>query len=152
MAGPVGSGVGDIAWARLTDQLDWYDGKSMSAQHLYKRVKLVQLVVAATVPVVAAFRFPAGVTAALAALVVIGEGTQQLFQWHTNWLLFRSTAEALKREKYLYLASVGAYSGGNKEAVLLERVEDLVSQEHKKWASSRAGPGEHGQGARGSGA
>lgn len=148
----MGSGVGEVAWERLTDQLDWYDAKSATAQQLYKRVKLVQLVVAATVPVVAAFQFPAGVTAALAALVVIGEGIQQLFQWQTNWLSYRSTAEALKHEKYLFLGSVDPYSGQDRATVLLERVEDIVSQEHRRWTSSRTGAGDKGQPATGSGA
>ncbi|WP_024805171.1 DUF4231 domain-containing protein [Nocardia sp. BMG51109] len=138
-------GIADVAWARLTDQLEWYDTKSVGAQRAYKRLKLAQLVVAATVPVVAAFHFSSGLTATLAALVVVGEGAQQLFQWHTNWLLYRSTAEALKHEKYLYLASVGEYSNSHKAAVLLERVEAIVSNEHRRWTTSREGSNERGQ-------
>lgn len=98
---------GGPAWDRLEDQLDWYDRKSIAAQQAYKRVKLSQLVIGAAVPVVAALRVPAAVTATLAAVVVVAEGAQQLYQWQTNWILYRSTAEALKHEKYLYLAAAG---------------------------------------------
>jgi hypothetical protein len=31
------------------------------------------------------------------------EATQHLCQWHTNWLAYRATSEALKREKYTFL-------------------------------------------------
>lgn len=134
---PVQNGDGGPAWDRLEDQLDWYDRKSMVAQRAYKRVKLSQLVVGAAVPVFAGLQAPAAVTAALAALVVVAEGAQQLYQWQTSWVLYRSTAEALKHEKYLYLAAAGPYSVGDQHRVLAERLEGLISQEHAKWTESR---------------
>ncbi len=146
--GPTGEDVSDErqpaptsergpAWDRLEDQLDWYDRKSVIAQRAYKRVKLGQLIVGATVPVVAGLQAPAAVTATLAAIVVIAEGAQQLYQWQTNWVLYRSTAESLKHEKYLYLAGAGPYSAADRHRVLAERLEGLVSQEHAKWTESR---------------
>ncbi|MGH3840263.1 MAG: DUF4231 domain-containing protein [Pseudonocardiaceae bacterium] len=134
---PVPDGGGGPAWERLEDQLGWYDRKSMLAQRAYKRVKLGQLVVGATVPVVAGLEVPAAVTATLAAMVVIAEGAQQLYQWQTNWVLYRSTAESLKHEKYLYLAAAGPYNTDDRHRVLAERLEGLVSQEHAKWTESR---------------
>lgn len=131
-----GGGV-DATWDRLEDQLGWYDRKSVTAQQAYKRVKLAQLVVGATVPVVAALQAPAAVTAALAAVVVVAEGAQQLYQWQTNWVLYRATAEALKHEKFLYLAAAGPYSAEDRRRVLAERLEGLVSQEHAKWTEGR---------------
>ncbi len=129
--------VENPAWDRLEDQLGWYDRKSVAAQKAYKRVKLAQLVVGATVPVVAGLAVHPAVTATLAALVVVAEGAQQLYQWQTNWVLYRSTAEALKHEKYLYLAAAGPYSTGDRDRVLAERLEGLVSQEHAKWTEAR---------------
>ncbi|MGH4019891.1 MAG: DUF4231 domain-containing protein [Pseudonocardiaceae bacterium] len=137
---PRGSTEGDGAdptWDRLEDQLGWYDRKSVAAQQAYKRTKLAQLVVGATVPVVAALQAPAAVTATLAAVVVVAEGAQQLYQWQTNWILYRSTAEALKHEKFLYLAAAGPYSADDRRRVLAERLEGLVSQEHAKWTEVR---------------
>lgn len=63
-------------WKRLEDQLDWYDRESMAAQRAYKRLKLAELVVATAVPVVAALKVPAALTAVLAAVVVIAEGPE----------------------------------------------------------------------------
>ncbi len=127
----------DPTWDRLEDQLGWYDHKSIAAQQTYKRVKLAQLVVGATVPVVAALQFPAAVTASLAAVVVVAEGAQQLYQWQTNWVLYRATAEALRHEKFLYLAAAGPYSTDDRHRVLAERLEGLISQEHARWTESR---------------
>lgn len=126
------------AWDRLEDQLSWYDGKSVAAQRAYKRVKLSQLIIGAVVPVVAGLRVSAAVTATLAAFVVVAEGAQQLYQWQTNWVLYRSTAEALKHEKYLYLAAAGPYHRAeDRHRVLAERLEGLISQEHATWTESR---------------
>jgi len=128
----------DVAFERLEDQLDWYDHKSLLAQKAYKRAKTLELVVAATVPVLAALDAPGPLTAALAAAVVIIEGVLQLNQWQTNWVLYRGTAEALKHEKYLYLSEAGPYGGPERDRVLAERVEGLVSQEHAKWTEARS--------------
>jgi hypothetical protein len=71
------------------------------------------------------------------------EAVQQLNQYQTNWILYRSTCEALKHEKYLYLSTAGPYSTASDRKVLLaERVEGLVSQEHAKWTSNREEKGE----------
>jgi soluble lytic murein transglycosylase-like protein len=150
--GPTGDDVNDDrllvkggergpTWDRLEDQLGWYDSKSIAAQRAYKRVKLVQLIVGAAVPVVAALQVSAVVTAMLAAFVFIAECAQQLYQWQTDWVLYRTTANALKHEKYLYLAAAGPYSGDDRHRVLAERIEDLVSQEHVKWTEIKRGEG-----------
>ena len=125
------------AWTRLEDQLGWYDRKSDEAQRMFKRLKVVELVVAAAIPVVAGISGPALVTAALGSTVVVLESVQQLFQWQTNWVLYRSTAEALKHEKCLVLSSAAHYATPDRLGVLAERLEGLISQEHAKWTRGR---------------
>src|SRR3712207_9488676 len=53
------------------------------------------------------------------------------------WVLYRSTAEALKHEKFLFLSCAGPYATADRLRVLAERVEGLVSQEHAKWTQGR---------------
>ena len=143
MTGPVDtgsradSGLDHPAWARLVDQLDWYGRKSAAAQRAFLRLKVVEIVVAAAIPVVAGVGGPALLTAALGAAVVVLEAVQQLYQWQTNWVLYRSTAEALKHEKFLFLSCAGPYASADRLPVLAERVEGLVSQEHAKWTQGR---------------
>ena len=133
---------GDPAWDRLEDQVGWYDRKSSSSQRAYKRTKTAQLILGSAVPVLALMDAPPVVTALVAAVVVVLEGVQQLTQWQSNWVLYRSTAEALKHERFLYLSSAGPYRGEDRSAVLAERVEGLVSQEHAKWTDARQQPDE----------
>jgi hypothetical protein len=123
---------------RLDDQIAWYDAKARQAQIRFKVLKAVVIGVAAAIPVVAAFDVPVYVAGVLGAIVVVVEGLLQAYQYRQNWITYRSTAEALKHEKYLYLARADVYAGSRHPLRLLaERIEGLISQEHARWISSR---------------
>ena len=128
----------DATKARLEDQIGWYDKKSAYCQRMFKTLKLLTMTAAAFIPLFAGLDAPSWATGALGALVVVLEATQQLNQYHANWIAYRSTAEALKHEKHLHLALAGPYADvANPDALLAERVEGLVSQEHAKWVSAQ---------------
>lgn len=130
--------VADPVIERLEDQIAWYDRKSGENQWRFKLLKGLQLTTAAAIPVVAATANEAGVVAGLGAAVVVVEGFLQLNQYQQNWISYRSTAEALKHEKYLFLAGAGPYAGGDDaKRLLADRIEGLISQEHAKWVSAR---------------
>jgi len=123
---------------RLEDQISWYDAKSHSNMLWFKRTKMTEIVAAAIIPLLAASRLPHTIfaTGILGVLVTVFEGMLQLNQYHENWIRYRSTCESLKHEKYIFLANAGPYADAEKaRALLAERVESLVSQEHAKWAS-----------------
>lgn len=143
MSQPQDPQVHDPAWVRLEDQLGWYDRKSQSFQRMYKRTKSIQLVIGAAVPVLVLLDLHPSLAASLAALVVVLEGLQQLYQWQANWILYRSTAEALKHEKFLFIAKAGPYRRDDRRVVLAERIEGLVSQEHAKWTEAGQSRSEH---------
>jgi Protein of unknown function (DUF4231) len=64
------------------------------------------------------------------------EGLLHLNQYQQNWTTYRSTCEALKHEKYVYLANAGPYANAAAaHALLAERIESTVSQEHAQWSS-----------------
>ena len=135
----------DPTWDRLEDQIGWYSRKSRENQRLYKWLKLLEIAVAASLPVVAAVHSPVWVTGGLGAVIVVLEGAQHLYQFQEHWITYRSTAEALKHERYLYLAHAAHYGGDDPHSQLAERLEGLISQEHAKWTASHR-PSEHQQG------
>jgi hypothetical protein len=127
----------DPTWARLEDQIAWYDKKSGQNQRTFKQLKVLQLASAAGIPVLASTSATPWVTGILGALIVALEGIQQLNQYQQNWVTYRSTCELLRHEKYLYLANAGPYTNPEQaHALLADRIESLVSQEHAKWASA----------------
>ena len=131
---------------RLEDQIRWYSRKSRENQRLYKWLKLLEIAVAASLPVVAAVHSPVWVTGGLAAVVVVLEGAQHLYQFQERWITYRSTAEGLKHERYLYLAQAGPYAGDDRHRQLAERLEGLISQEHARWTASHRSTDHHQQG------
>jgi len=128
----------DVIMQRLEDQIAWYDRRSKTNQQTFKRIKMIEIVAAAVIPFLGAFSFPhmAYLTGALGVLITVLEGMLHLNQYQQNWTAYRSTCESLKHEKFTYLAKAAPYAMvADAHALLAERVESLVSQEHAKWAS-----------------
>jgi hypothetical protein len=125
-------------WARIEEQIEWYDRKSAHAQRWFKGLKIAQIVTAAAIPVMAGNSAPAWLVGGAGALIVVLEGLQQLQQYQQNWASYRATCERLKHERFLFMAQAGPYgTNPNPEAMLAERVEGLVSQEHAAWVSQQ---------------
>ena len=128
----------DPIMERLEDQIAWYDRKSQVNQRVYKRIKIVEILAAAIIPFLAVLKLPIGaiVTGGLGVLITVLEGMLHLNQYQQNWIAYRSTCESLKHEKYTYLGKASPYANvPDPHALLAERIESLVSQEHAKWAS-----------------
>jgi Protein of unknown function (DUF4231) len=139
---PESTANNDQTLERLDNQICWYDIHSGRQRRSFYSLKIVTVVAAASIPFLAAIlpddHLNKIVISSLGALIVVIEGTQQLFQLQTNWTLYRSTCESLKREKYLYLGDAGPYTAAqNPHSLLAERVESLISKELAGWTSSQ---------------
>lgn len=133
-----GAPILDPIMERLEDQIGWYDRKSLLNQRYFKRIKFVEITAAALIPFVSAFNFQRlqWVAGGLGVVITVLEGMLHLNQYEQNWITYRSTCESLKHEKYVYLGKAGPYSASaDPHALLADRIESLVSQEHAKWAS-----------------
>ncbi len=125
---------------RVDDQIGWYDRKSQQAQQSYKRLRRAEIVCAAAIP------FLAGVAerhalvpiamGLLGAMVVVLAAMQSLGQHHENWIEYRTTCEALKHEKYLLLTKTRPYDSEEPLPRFVERVESLLSKEHRAWSQN----------------
>lgn len=130
--------VSHPAWARLEDQLGWYDRKSTHCQNWYKGLKFVQISLAVLIPLLSHLD-PAcakWATSIAGALIAVLEGVQHMNQYSTLWVTYRATAERLKHEKFLFLSGAGPYKGqpeAERLIALAERVEEHVSTEHANW-------------------
>ena len=125
---------------RLEDQIAWYDRNSIKNQRHYKRTKFVVIVSASVIPLLATITRVEvrWLTGGLGLLITVLEGVLQLNQYQQNWVSYRSTCEALRHEKYVYLGKASPYSeAADPHALLAERVESLVSQENAKWLVAR---------------
>lgn len=126
---------------RVEDQINWLDGKAGYNQTRFKRLRMVQLLCSASIPFLAAigtrdsiglsFEWIVGI---LGVIITVVEGMQALYKYQELWLQYRSTAEALKREKMLFLTSSGRYgSAANAFALFVDKVEAILASESKLW-------------------
>ena len=130
--------AGQPAWLRLEDQLGWYDRESVRCQRRYKWLKLLQVVLAVGIPIASHLEPDVAkwATSAAGALIAILEAIQHMNQYSTLWITYRSTAERLKHEKFLFLSVAGPYKNlaeAERLIALAERVEEHVSTEHANW-------------------
>jgi hypothetical protein len=104
-------------------------------------LKGTQIVFAAAIPVIAvagAHEAQRWATAVLGALIGILEGFLQLGQYQQNWLLYRSTRQALKREEFLHAGKAGPYAGvADPDTLFVVRSDNIISGENATWLATQ---------------
>jgi hypothetical protein len=139
----------DPIWERLEDQIRWHDLKAAMCSRRYKGFKTLEILFAATIPVLSAVNISLGhpnpvghllswIILCLGALITIIEGLIKLNSYQENWISYRATCENLKREKYTYLAKAAQYRDmPDPHTFLAERIEAIISRslETAQWAS-----------------
>jgi len=124
---------------RLLDQINWYSTKSQWNQKWFKRLKILEIVCAAIIPflagigpVVPFYQFVIGF---LGVIIAVSSGISSIYKFHENWIEYRTTAETLKHELYLFKTKSQPYNKENAFQELVQRVESLISKEHTQWLS-----------------
>ena len=122
---------------RLDDQIKWYDVKSQHNQRLYKYLRIVEITAAACIPFLAAYvaemSLMKAIVGILGILVTVVAGLVTLYRFQELWIEYRTTAESLKHEKYLFLSRTTPYDTNEPFPLLVERVEGLISKQHTGW-------------------
>lgn len=130
---------------RLDDQIDWYECKSAANQKAYKRLRLVEIIVATSIPLLAGYGCYSpyiGLTVGIFGLAVAAiAGILSLYRFQENWSEYRASAESLKQEKFLYLARAAPYDRDRPFELLVERVEALLKRETAGWAQATRAAG-----------
>ena len=76
------------------------------------------------------------ISSIIGGIIAVSTGITQLEKYQENWILYRTSTELLKKEKFFFENSAGEYSNlGDKEKnkLLVERVESIVSAETSKY-------------------
>ena len=133
-------GQSDYKLGRLQEQIDWHSEKARHNKRRFRMYEIIIIFAGAIIPVVNILEFAdletRIVTSVLGATVAIVTGLTQLEKFQENWILYRTTTELLKKEKYFYENEVGDYSDldeSTRKKLLVERVESMVSSETSKY-------------------
>jgi len=123
---------------RLDNQIAWYSKNSQKNQQWHKRLQILQIFSAASIPFLPsvigdtpALNITVG---ALGVLIAVTTGISALYKFDEKWTKYRTTAETLKHEKFLYLTRAAPYEGADAFSLLVQRVENLISQENRDWS------------------
>jgi len=125
---------------RLIDQCNWYDRKSQLNQRWHKGLQIILILSAASIPFLSTIITTQSclniITGALGVLIAVISGIVALYKFDEKWIKYRTTAESLKHEQYLYLTRVVPYDVENAFPLLVQRVETLISQENRDWSQN----------------
>src|SRR3990172_9737994 len=98
---------------RVVNRINWYDRTAVKNKTNYQRTQLGILVSGILIPIINIISFAPDevrlISSILGGIIIGLTGFLQLRKYHENWLLYRSTAESLRREYYFYNNKVGTY-------------------------------------------
>ncbi|MFN7899627.1 MAG: DUF4231 domain-containing protein [Synechococcaceae cyanobacterium] len=123
---------------RLEEQISWLSQASQSNKRAFLRLRLLQILLGTAITIFSPFstRFSWGALAvSLAGGAVAVAGSLMALQRHQeNWLRYRSLAQALKHEKYLYLTDTPPYDAADSAFQrLVSTCEALMAAESNQW-------------------
>ena len=137
---------------RLEEQRRWHSREATANKRRFYAAEIATLLAGASIPVVNVWVVDPVtarvLSAILGAVVVVAAGLARLMKFQENWLQYRAVAEALGREREFYAEKAGDYAVADapREALLVDRVEALLTSTTMRFiATHRAESGE-GQG------
>jgi uncharacterized protein DUF4231 len=124
---------------RLEEEITWYSKKARDNKLRFRLCQVIILIAGTIIPVInlVGIGDVTRITSSIiGATIAIATGITQLEKYQENWILYRTTTELLKKEKYFFENSAGEYSKleeEEKNKLLVERVEGIVSSETSKY-------------------
>ena len=74
----------------------------------------------------------------LGVTIAVAAGASALYKFHENWMECRTTLEALKHEKLLYLTQTAPYDNDERFQTLVSRAESIMANENQNWLAYSA--------------
>ncbi len=129
---------------RLDKQIDWHERKSNLNQMNYKIITVVNIIIAALIPFITSvpsmvpmengYKFINFIIGGMGVVVTILSGILALNKFHVNWVQYRSTAESLIKERFMFLTRSEPYHGEEPFGLLVQRVENMLATNTQSWA------------------
>jgi hypothetical protein len=134
---PIDPAVADLLWQEFGAQFRWYDHAATRSRRAYQVLKFLALGAGAAVTVLAALGAPAPVTASFGAAIVVIESSQQIGQFHPNWINYRTSAETMRQHGFFYAAGAAPYNDPQTRRDRLAQVmRKTITSESGTWADT----------------
>lgn len=127
---------------RVDDQITWYDRKSGINKRWHERIQILTILLGVLIPLFIGYSENQGLESLkdwaglFGALIAFLEGIRGVKKYKENWATYRMTAEALLREKLLFLNRVSndpATSADYDFKIFVANCERIMSAENASW-------------------
>lgn len=130
--------VNEYIEKRLDPEIKWYSQKSSINQKRYKVTQIIEIILATFIPLLSAYsdiKFVPFTVGLFGAIIAITESISKLYKFHEIWIQYRTTAEMLKHEKYLFLTCSYPYQRDEESIgnIFIKNIEEIISSESKSW-------------------
>jgi hypothetical protein len=127
--------------SRYSSALQFYDRRACQNKWGYRALSVYIIIASAALAALGTINEPPQrvLVAVLSPTIAIAMGVISLFQLQQNWLSYRATWDALKREPHLRTARLSDYSTTtDPNALFVHRVEALLSKEGAEWLNRQS--------------
>lgn len=131
--------INEYIESRVDNQINWYDKKSQKCQKWYKFTQIIEIILAASIPLLSGFSTSdisvAIIVGVMGVIITIIESVNKLNKYHENWIEYRATCEMLKYQKNLYLTGSPPYNNNPEtiETLFIRNIEQIISSENNQW-------------------
>ncbi|MFD1541889.1 DUF4231 domain-containing protein [Nonomuraea guangzhouensis] len=114
---------------------EWYRRAAIKARSYFRLSETLQLLISATIPVVAVLvPGDARVPAVLGAVLMVLTGLRSVFHWHDDYIRFSIARETVEAERRLYLTrSVPYHDDSTRDQRLASMITMIERQEMDAW-------------------
>lgn len=142
---------------RLDKQITWYEEKSKCNKFRYRITEIIIITSGALIPLINSSSILSVntngspqeipwsglifISSLLGFIITIVTGFSKMEKYFETWILYRTNAEILKREKFLYLNNAGHYYNLNQENrnnTLVDIVEKFLAEDVTKYFSMQS--------------
>ena len=119
---------------RIDPQIMWYDKKSTTYKNFFFSGNLLIIVLSALIPFLTSFESDnyKYIIGFMGVLITILTGILNMFGFYQKWLLYRSTSEKLKSEKYM-LDLISDKLDEQEKIDYVQKLEQIIKNENKTW-------------------
>ncbi len=144
--------VQDYIQKRVDNQIEWYQKKAAFNKFRYRIIEIIIIVSGALIPFINSVTifYPTKdtqtvpypsllfISSLLGFIITIVTGFSKMEKYFESWTLYRTNAEVLIKEKFMYLNNAGQYSKLSQEdrdKLFVENIEFILSSEVTKYFS-----------------
>jgi len=123
---------------RVDDQLTWLGRASQRNKSHYMNGRILEILlgtfITISAPLLGTVDYGPQIIAIAGGGVAITGAISALTKNQENWLRYRSLAENIKREKFLFITGTPPYDGMDSYPQLVQTVENLMLDERSTWS------------------